>query len=91
VSNDGQLPQKFFSSRNIPYFCQLIAVLTGTVRRSSRRTMIDRCAVSGPSTLFRRGTPGQGAGRSQHLDSWLRSRRERFASPAGRGISKNLK
>jgi len=30
-----------------------------------------------PSTLFRRGAPGQGAGRSQHRASWRRSRRER--------------
>jgi len=40
----------------------LIAVLTGAVRRSSRRSLVDRCAVSGQA-------PGSGAERrGQGLD-----------------------
>jgi hypothetical protein len=45
-----------------PFSTHRIAVLTGAVRRSSRRSLVDRCAVSGQA-------PGSGARRQgQELD-----------------------
>jgi hypothetical protein len=51
-------------------------VLACAVGSASKRSLIVMFTVSGPSTLFWRKAPGQGAGRSQHRDSRRRSRRE---------------
>ena len=58
-------------------FTKRIAVLTGAVRRSSKRSLIDRCAVSGPVPGSGAKAPESGAGRRQHRDSRRLRRRER--------------
>jgi len=58
---------------------RIIAALTGTVGRASKRSLIVRPMVSGPVPCSgARSATEQGAGRSQRRDSRRRSRRERF-------------